>query len=290
MRAGTARSAERGRGAGRRGTAWLLGAALLLGTSLVGSGCAPPLRPAAEAPAGPFPFAEYDALLKRYTDGEGRVDYAALKRRDAAALERLYASIAATGPDGTPALYRGRGAALAYYLSAYNLLIWKNVIEQLDRDPPLSRLDAGLYRFFRSPEFIVDGQAFDLYDLEHKVIRKRFRDGRIHFALNCASAGCPLLPAEAFVPERVDQQLEREARRFVTEPRNVRLDEAGRTVTLSKLFRWYAGDFDPAGDEQAVLRFINRLREAAGAAALPLDVKVRYADYDWRLNEPSLVR
>src|SRR5262245_51718615 len=86
--------------------------------------------PRTPAPAGAFPFAAYDALLKKYVDDQGRVDYAALKRQDAAAVERLYASLAATGPDKTPALYQGRDAALAYYLCAYNVLVWLNLLDR----------------------------------------------------------------------------------------------------------------------------------------------------------------
>lgn len=264
-------------------------ARLALALALLTTACAPPVPPRAPWPSGPFPFAEYDALLSRYTDEQGRVDYAALKQRDADTVERLYASLAATGPDKTPALYPGPGAALAYYLCAYNLLIWKNVLDHVPIEQPAAvRLDAGLYRFFRSPEFLIDGRALDLYDLEHRIIRRRFRDGRIHFALNCASAGCPILPRAAFVPEQVEQQLDRAARRFVTEPRNVRLDAERRTVTLSSLFKWYQGDF--GGDAQAVLRFINHHRTAAGAEPLPPGLAIRYEPYDWRLNDRSLPR
>ena len=113
----------------------LVGVALLLGAVTQGPqvpvAWAGTVAPKVAAPAGAFPFAEYDALLKKYTDAEGRVDYAGLKAGDAAAVERLYAYLAATGPTLTPALYGSKDAALAYYLSAYNVLVWKNVIDGL---------------------------------------------------------------------------------------------------------------------------------------------------------------
>ena len=256
----------------------LLPCAVLLLCAAVHAGV---LAPRVPAPAGAFPFAEYDALLKRYTDGEGRVDYDGLKAKDAATLERLYATLAATGPDKTPELYKGRDAALAYYLSAYNVLVWKNVIDGL---PGLKRVDEGLYRFFREPDFQVDGKTADLDDLEKKIIRPRFKDGRIHFALNCASGGCPRLPREAFVPGKVQAQLDRETRVFCNERRNVDYDPAKRQVRLSMIFKWYRDDFGP--DDGALLAFINRYR--APAAQIPADTKISHVDYDWRMNDRTL--
>ncbi len=275
------------RGSWARGLALALPLSLGLGglTALPGELCgraeAKALAPRLPAPAGPLSAADYEALLQRYVDAEGRVDYAALKSKDADAVEKLYAVLAATGPDKTPALYKEKGAALAYYLSAYNLLVWKNVLDGL---PQLKQVDEGLYKFFRSPEFMVDGKEVNLDDLEKKIIRPRFKDGRVHFALNCASGGCPKLPRTAFTAAKVDQQLDAEARRFCSEPRNVRYEPATKTVTLSMIFKWYKDDF--GGSEPAVLAFINRYR--AAGAQVPADAQIKYVDYDWRLNNKSL--
>lgn len=251
------------------------------GSSLMASAAAAALAPRLPAPAGPLATAEYEALLQRYVDAEGRVDYAALKSKDADTVERLYAVLAATGPDKTPALYKDKGAALAYYLTAYNLLVWKNIIDNL---PKLKRVDEGQYRFFKEPTFLVDGKETTLDDLEKKIIRPRFKDGRIHFALNCASGGCPKLPRTAFTAAKVEQQLAAEAKRFSNEPRNVRYDAAQKTVTLSMIFKWYQEDF--GGSEAAVLTFINGYR--APADQIPAGTKVQYGDYDWRMNDKSL--
>ena len=249
--------------------------------SLVASAEAKALAPRVQAPAGPLPVADYDVLLKRYVDEQGRVDYATLKSKDAETVERLYAVIAATGPDKTPDFYKTREAALAYYLSAYNILVWKNVLDSL---PKLKQVNEGLYRFFRNPDFMVDGKEADLDALEKKIIRPRFKDGRVHFALNCASGGCPKLPRTAFTAAEVDQQLDAESRRFCTEPRNVRYDAAQKTVTLSQIFKWYSDDF--GGSEAAVLGFINKYRPAD--QKLPAGLKLKYVDYDWRLNDTTL--
>ena len=259
-----------------------LGLALLATTGLgVAVTRAGTLAPTVQVPVAVFPFAEYDALLKKYVDEQGRVDYQALKQHDSATIEKLYAFVAGTGPDKTPALYKGRDAALAYYLTAYNVLVWKNVIDQL---PKLKRVDESAYSFFRNPDFQVDGREINLDGLEKKTIRPRFKDARVHFALNCASGGCPKLPREAFTPEKVGAQLDKESKRFCNEPRNVRYDAAQKTVTLSMIFKWYQEDF--GGSEAAVLTFINRHR--APADQIPADTQIKYVDYDWRMNDKSL--
>ena len=105
-------------------------------------------------------------------------------------------------------------------------------------------------------------------------------------ALNCASAGCPRLAAEAFTPERVEQQLDREARRFVDEERNVKFDEATGTLRLSSIFDWYRGDF--GGSNDAIIAWIQRYAPADAPRLAPKHVE--FVKYDWRLNDRSLAR
>jgi hypothetical protein len=242
-----------------------------------------PVRPVAAqpAPAAPFAFSEHDRLLRTYTDAQGRVDYDGLRAnpKDVAALDRLVQSLASSGPDTTPALYPSRHHALAYYLSAYNLLVWKSVVAERPR-----RVDDNGFAFFKKPAYPVDGKPLSLDDLEKKLIRPRFADPRVHFALNCASGGCPRLPREAFVPERVHAQLDREARAFIGEKRNVDYDGASKRVKLSMIFKWYRDDF--AKDDAGLLAYLNKHRPAA--PPIPPDVNLEYVEYDWRLNDRTL--
>lgn len=240
-------------------------------------------EPAAVAPGTlierGFDFARYGHLLKQYTDAEGRVDYESLRARDAATVDQLAASLAASGPTVTPALYSARGAPLAYYLCAYNLLVWKNILDQRP-----ARVDDKGFAFFQQPKYRVDGHEVSLDELEKRVIRPRFKDGRIHFALNCASGGCPKLPREPFLPQQVEQQLDREARRFINEKRNVDLDVAGNKLRLSMIFKWYRDDFAPS--DPALIDYLNKYRMTN--VALPKDAKIEFVDYDWRLNDKRL--
>ena len=237
--------------------------------------------PAAVAQAAvPFPFGEWDALLKRYVDGKGRVDYAAIDR---AAFGKVFAAVAASSPKKNPDKYASKNAAKAFYLDAYNVLVWKNVLSRL---PKLENVDSEKVSFFYFTKFVVGGDTVNLYDLENKIVRPQFKDARIHFALNCASGGCPELPAEAFTPARVDEQLSREARKFCNEKRNVDFDAGTRRLRLSHIFDWYKEDF---GKEPGrVIEWINHYR--ADGAKLPADAKIEYVDYDWTLNDRHLVR
>ncbi len=240
--------------------------------------------PAAVAAAKvPFPYAEWDALLKKHVDGQGRVDYAALERQGRADFERVFAAVAASSPKKNPAAYASKGAHEAYFIDAYNVLVWRSVIARL---PALKNVDADKQSFFYDTKFSVGGVDMSLAQLENDVIRPELHDPRVHFALNCASGGCPMLPREAFTPDKVGAQLAREARKFCNERRNVDFDAATKRLRLSHIFDWYKDDF--GGAPARVIAWINQYR--ADADKLPADAKIEYVDYDWNLNDRSLVR
>jgi hypothetical protein len=233
----------------------------------------------------PFPVEEWDALLKKYVDDKGRVDYGRLKgdAADVAKLERLYAAVAASSPKSAPDKYPSKDAQKSYYINAYNVIVWKNV---LARFPKMNNVDKEKASFFYFTKFVVGGQEMNLYDLENKVIRPQFKDGRTHMALNCASGGCPLLPRYAFSLSKIEDQLSVEARKFCNEKRNVELDAGTKRLRLSHLFDWYKEDFGKDNDK--VIAWINRYRSPE--AQIPGDAKIDYVDYDWTLNDVNLLK
>jgi hypothetical protein len=200
--------------------------------------------------------------------GVDGVDYAALERHvDLAALAEQIA-----GADLSRA---GRDEQLAFYLNAYNLLVLQRVLERLRREPrwPGSVSLPARLRFFLLERRLVAGKSMSLYALENRVIRQRFREPRIHFALNCASRSCPPLPARLFAADELEKDLERLTQAFVNS-REVRYDTAQNTLFVSRIFRWYRKDFAPG-----IVPFLRRYRDD-----VPPDATVRYGDYDWRLN------
>ncbi|MCK7489905.1 MAG: DUF547 domain-containing protein [Anaerotruncus sp.] len=157
-----------------------------------------------------------------FVDEKGRVDYEALAR-DRAGLDAWLGRLVRQGPKSTPALFPQRNDKLAYYVNAYNALVFQGV---LSRGPEKESVwKGGLvsgYSFFVAMKVRLDGETWSLKALEDDLIRKDFADPRIHAALNCASIGCPRLPREAFVPEKLDAQLDAAMREFVDDERNRR--------------------------------------------------------------------
>ena len=232
-----------------------------------------------------FPFEVWNELTGKYVDGKGRVDYNKLKNdpADMKKLDGLFAAVAATGPKTHPEQFKTRGAKEAYYLDAYNILVWKNVLSRL---PKLSNVDKEKASFFFFTKFVVDGKEVNLKDLEGDVVRPQFKDARVHMALNCASGGCPQLPNYAFMPAKVDEQLSNEARKFCNEKRNVDFNPSTKELKLTHIFDWYKDDFGK--DPPKVIEWINNYR--AADAKLPTDAKITYVDYDWTLNDVNLLK
>ena len=248
---------------------------------------------AAAAHGKDFDHSAWDRVLKQYEAEAGRVDYAAL-RANREEFDRYIVQIAARSPESHPQDFPSREAQLAYWINAYNALTVRGVI---DNWPTKSVRDLGfLFGFFRRSDYTVGGKKVSLNTIEHDVIRKQFSEPRVHFALVCASLGCPKLRREAYVPERLEQQLEDGARHFINEARNLAVDSAGQRVTVSKIFDWYGGDFEKYVKARGlsktaspildyVLQYANDANQSAILALK--SPKVDYADYSWEINAVS---
>jgi len=231
------------------------------------------LVPAPAVDPGPDPLAGWARVLQRYVDDSGRVDFAALAG-DRAELDRYVASLYAFGPNSVPERFPTRAHLLAHHLNAYNALAMFNVIE---RGIPRSLGGIELARFFYLRRFSIDGAPLSLYAYENEVIRP-LGEERVHFALNCMSVSCPRLPRTPFRAETLETQLEGEARRFLNEPRNVRVDHANKVVKLSAILDFYAEDF--LATAPTPIAYVNRYRDAP----VPADYRVEFVRYDWTVN------
>ena len=236
------------------------------------SGGAPPAAP---------DVARYDGVLREYVLDNGAVRYGAL-RANLEPLDRFVEQIGSVSPDSHPGLFPTREAKLAYWINAYNAL----VLWAFARDYPeeKDRLDGLIGRglFFYQRKFLVGGKKLSLATLENDIIRERFHEPRIHFAIVCASASCPWLARRAYTADNLDELLEARTRLFVNQDRNVKIDPPTRTVTLSKIFDWYDEDFG-ATDGQ-ILKFIARYRKD-GTRLLHGEWRVRHFAYDWSPND-----
>lgn len=184
----------------------------------------------------------------------------------------------------------------AFLINAYNAWTVELI---LTRYPKLKSI-RDLGSLFRSPWkqqfFTLLGKPQTLDGVEHGLLRgaKDFDDPRIHFAVNCASIGCPALRPEAFRPGDLDQQLEDQTRRFLRDRGRNRFDAEAGTLYLSSIFDWYANDFDlPFRGASSRATFLTLYRDelgidAATAAKLAAgEIEVEFLDYDWSLNRSN---
>jgi hypothetical protein len=174
---------------------------------------------------------------------------------------------------------------LAYLINAYNALTVQLIV---DHYPVKSIKDIG--GFLSSPWklrfFDLFGQKHHLDDIEHEMIRKNFLEPRIHFALVCASTGCPGLRNEAYIAPKLEEQLENNATLFLEDPSRNRFDHETKTLYLSSIFQWYGSDFEKIfGSLKAYLAPRLTKNPADQADLLSPQTKTSYLEYDWTLNE-----
>lgn len=247
-----------------------------------------------ELPGEGFSHDALDRTLAAHVR-DGDVDYPALSR-ERTDLRRYAATLKTVGPESTPERFETEATRLAYYLNAYNALVLLAVaqrwpIESVHDVRGLIEPKAG-FGFFYALRFRLDRAWVSLTELEHDILRPRFEDARVHAAIVCASASCPDMRDEAYVPERLDAQLDDAMRRFVSSEEHVRIDDEAEQIVLSAIFDWFEEDFvrDAArrGAGDSVLDYVTRFADEPQRAALrrarERGYEVRYDEYDWRIN------
>ena len=135
----------------------------------------------------------------------------------------------------------------------------------------------------------MGGKTVSLNQIEHEQIRPAFKEPRIHFALVCAAVGCPPLRREAYSADRIEEQLEAQARYVHTHGRWFHLDPGGKVLRLTRLYDWYGSDFEQVSG--SVLRFAARYSPALQAELeAGREPRIEFLDYDWSLNSRENAR
>ena len=255
-------------------------------------------------PPAVFSHQLLDSLLATRVDDSGRVDYTALAR-EPDLLDGYYRLVAAYSPDSHPALFPDESSRLAYWINAYNAAVLKAVVTYYPiasvsdvKPPTLLFFLSDKSGFFYFQKLVFGGESMNLYNLEHDLIRPRFLDPRVHFALNCASGGCPRLPQRAFSAAALEAELDREARVFVNEDRNLRIDHGEKAIFISSIFSWYESDFvdwlrsEHPGEEPSLLAYARRYLAPPKLCDLERasDYELRVIPYDWSLNDQKFDR
>jgi hypothetical protein len=245
-----------------------------------------------------FSHLSFENLLREYVDPEGLVDYERWHKsaEDRKALDSYLAAVSTFSPDATPERFRKRSDALAYWLYAYNAYVIRSILGHwplesvTDVKAPLEAVK-GLGFFYRQ-RFLFGGVAYSLYAVENDIVRKQYKDPRIHFVLNCASASCPVLKPDLPTGDDLEKLMHDATLEFVSDQRNVRIDSENRQVIVSTIFKWYEKDFinemrrRGKPTDRGVLDYIAsvgpaQLRDDLAAAK---SYETVFADYDWALN------
>lgn len=222
-------------------------------------------------------YEKWARVLKIYVDNQGRVDYAALKE-ERGLLDMVtdhFASVDVEKLDDDE--------QKAFWINAYNAFTIKLIVDKY----PLFISDIRTINWGRpwNVDFTVAGREISLGKIEHDILREWDPpDPRIHFIINCASTGCPVLPNVPMYPENLDTQLEEYAVKFINNPDKVRLDKDKNILYHSAIFKWFEEDFEI--NNNTLKTYIARyLPVEQREYVLNNDIKLKKLDYDWGLNE-----
>ena len=224
--------------------------------------------------------AEWDAVLKKYVRHTG-VDYAGIKATGTPSLERYLKSLEAVAEGQYRAFSQKQ--QLAFLINAYNAYTIRVVIEHypIKSIRNIGPKDGSVWKKPLVSLHRIWGKSLSLNTLENGIIRKKFSEPRIHFALNCAAKGCPSLRGDAYTAKGLERQLASQTRNFIRQ--SSRYDPAKNTLFLSEIFKWYEEDFSktkPSVAAYAAQYLTSEVQSAVSGGG----IRVEYLPYDWSLN------
>ena len=259
-----------------------------IAAALLAAGLAGATASAAEPDHG-----AWDTLLGRNVvenaDGVNRVDYARWKAdgADRAALGGYISDLQAARPSTLT-----RNEQFAYWANLYNAVTVETVLARFPvasirdiRSEGVGLNPKGFIGPWETKKVTVEGRRLSLSEIENAILRPTFHDVRVHYALNCASMGCPNLQRHAFHGAMLDAELDAAARAYIGHPRAVRVTPRG--LQLSSIYKWYAGDFGTVAELRAHLE---RYAPPALAAQIRATSAIAGYGYDWKLNGVATTR
>jgi hypothetical protein len=215
----------------------------------------------------------YAALLKKNVK-EGVVDYQGFKNEESKLDQYLKVL------EKTASGKLSRNEQFAFYINAYNAWTIKLILSGYPGVKSIKEFGSIFKSPWKKKLARIDGDTVTLDHIEHGILRPTYKDPRVHFAINCASKGCPPLRSEPYRGDLLDEQLDEMARAFINDPSRNRLE--GKTLYVSRIFKWFKEDF---GND--IVGFFQEY--AQGELKQELDssreeIKVKYLSYDWSLN------
>jgi len=225
----------------------------------------------------------WDRLLKKYVDQDGMVNYAAWKasETDRTALKEYLAALGQADPQAKTT----KEGKLAFWINAYNALTVYGILEVYPTSSIRNHTaKVVVYNIWKDLLLPVGDKKYSLDAIEHRALRK-LGEPRIHFAIVCASIGCPRLRNEAYTPAKLEAQLADNTRDFFARRKNLQVDSANRRVQVSSILDWFGKDFAPT-PQKALASLAEYMPDQASKRLIASeDFSVSYLDYDWNLNE-----
>ncbi|WP_346880987.1 DUF547 domain-containing protein [uncultured Algibacter sp.] len=207
----------------------------------------------------------WNRLLQTHVSNQGNVDYKGFKANRKTLLDYISALSKNTPSDGWK-----KEDKLAYWINTYNAM----TVDLILRNYPIKSIkdikDPWDQRFWK-----LGNKWYNLNDIEHVILRK-MDEPRIHFGIVCASFSCPKLQNEAFTASKMESQLTKATKEFLSDSNRNQITE--NSLELSKIFQWFSKDFKQNG---SLIDFLNLYTDIK----ISDKAKKRFKDYNWDLNE-----
>ncbi|MFN7116089.1 MAG: DUF547 domain-containing protein [Saprospiraceae bacterium] len=207
----------------------------------------------------------WDKLLRKYVTDAGKVNYKGFKQAQA----QLDAYLEYLSKNPVQDSW-SKAEKMAYWINAYNAFTIKLIVDNYPTTS-ITKLHNG------NPWDVkwikLGDKTFTLNNIEHDILRPQFKDARIHFAVNCAAQSCPPLLNRAWTADNLNKYLDQQAKAFINNPNFNKI--SAKEVQLSKIFEWYAADFDN------LITFLNKY----AGTKVNTNASVKYLEYNWALNE-----
>ncbi len=216
----------------------------------------------------------YGELLKKYVR-DGKVDYAGFKTEEAK-LDRYLKIL-----ENVDSEKLSRNEQFAFYTNAYNAWTIQLILGAYPGVTSIKDLGSLLKSPWKKKIVRIDRKVISLDHVEHEILRPRYKDPRVHFAINCAAKSCPPLRPEPFDGNILDRQLDESTRSFINDPQSYRLDDG--ELYVSRIFKWFSEDFNDDVFAFFLKYATGNLKKKLGAKSGRINIK--YLEYDWSLNE-----
>lgn len=219
--------------------------------------------------------------LRRRPDGINRFAYRAVSPSQRELLSTYIDGLAAL-----PIRTYSRDEQLAYWINLYNALTVQVVLDHFPVES-IRDISSGLFSFgpWRMDLVTIEGESLSLDDIEHRILRPVWKDARVHYAVNCASLGCPNLQPVAFTSDNTHDLLDTAAREYVNHPRGAQVTEDG--LVVSSIYDWFEDDF--GGNDRGVIDHLTRYADPELARQLQDVTEVERDRYDWAINASTTI-